>query len=129
MASTTDGTGITGLSHVTVHVPDLDEALAWYTETLGFVERADEAFDGGRWLTVAPAADSPVEMVLMEPDDGARVGQGTTWVLTTADCRATHETLRERGVTFHSPPEAVPWGVSAVFADPYGNPYNLLEPA
>lgn len=33
-----------------------------------------------------------------------------------------------RGVTFLSPPEEVPWGVSAVFVDLYGTVHNLLEP-
>lgn len=122
--------GITGLSHVTVYVADAEEALEWYTATLGFVVRADERFDDGRWLTVSPTADSPVEIVLLEPDeDEELVGQGTMWVLTTEDCRATHERLRDRGVSFVSPPEELPWGVSAVFTDLYGNPYNLLEPA
>lgn len=124
--------GIDGLSHVTIYVEDADEALAWYTDVLGFVTRADETFDGGRWLTVSPTSDAPIEIVLMEPDEPSeadRVGMGTMWVLTTEDCRATAARLEERGVSFVSPPEPMPWGVSAVFTDLYGNPFNLLEPA
>lgn len=131
MPDSTDRPDIAGLSHVTVYVADADEAHTWYTDRLGFVTRADQAFEGGRWLTVAPSTDSPVEIVLMEPDepDGAsRIGQGTMWVFTTPDCRATYEQLRDREVSFVSPPEEMPWGISAVFTDLYGNPFNLLEP-
>jgi catechol 2,3-dioxygenase-like lactoylglutathione lyase family enzyme len=107
-------TGITRLTHVTVLVDDQDEALAWYTEKLGFEKRADEQFGGGtRWVTVAPAPESDVEVVLQEPTSEfhgdraetlrARVGEGTTWVLETDDCRATCEQLRARGVTVTSP--------------------------
>lgn len=119
------------MSHVTVYVEDYEEALEWYTEKLGFVVRSDEEFEGGRWLTVSPKPDSPVEIVLMEPDEPSgmeKVGEGTLWVVTTQDCAETTEILHDRGVEFVSMPEEVPWGVSAIFTDLYGNPYNLLEP-
>lgn len=130
--STDQMPGIEALSHVTVYVEDDEEALEWYTEKLGFVVRSDEEFEGGRWLTVSPKPDSLVEIVLMEPDEPSgmeKVGEGTVWVLTTKDCAETTEILQDRGVEFVSMPEEVPWGVSAIFTDLYGNPYNLLEPA
>lgn len=131
--------GIAGLTHVTVLVDDQDDALDFYTDKLGFEKRADEQFgEGARWVTVAPGPGADVEVVLQEPTPEfhgdraetlrARVGEGTTWVLETDDCRATCEQLQARGVTVTSPPEEVPWGVSAVVEDLYGNPYNLLEP-
>lgn len=121
---------IEALTHVTVYVEDHDEAMEWYRDKLGFVVRSDEKFDGGRWLTVSPHRDSPVEFVLMEPDepDAGVVGMGTMWVVRTSDCRGAAEALMDRGVEFVSGPEEVPWGVSAIFQDLYGNPYNLLEP-
>lgn len=130
---------LTDVTHVTVLVEDTDEALDWYTESFGFEKRADEEFAPGmRWVTVAPPGGH-TEVVLQEPTPeffGAeaaaamadRVGQGTTTVVETDDCRATVEDLRERGVTGSSDPEDVPWGVSAMVEDLYGNPYNLVEP-
>ncbi|WP_227374604.1 hypothetical protein [Haladaptatus halobius] len=49
------------------------------------------------------------------------------WVLETDDCRGTVADLKARGVTVTSAPEEVPWGVSAMVEDLYGNPYNLVE--
>lgn len=126
------------VTHVTVLVEDTDEALDWYTSTLGFEQRSDEEFAPGmRWVTVAPPADS-TELVLQEPnpefhgpDTAAelqrRIGQGTMTVLSVTDCRETVRTLEERGVTITTPPEEVPWGIHANIEDPYGNPYNLVE--
>jgi glyoxalase/bleomycin resistance protein/dioxygenase superfamily protein len=57
----------------------------------------------------------------------AQVGLGTTWVVETDDCRKEHAALAARGIKFRDEPKDMPWGVSAVFEDLYGNPYNLLE--
>jgi predicted enzyme related to lactoylglutathione lyase len=128
------------LTHVTVIVRDQDEALRFYTEQLGMVVRDDRRMGEFRWLTVAPSQDSPVAIVLQKPsapyqapaeveDMLARVGHGTMWVVETRDCRGTAEALKARGVKLTTEPEDMPWGVSAVFTDLYGNPYNLLQPA
>ncbi|WP_227353528.1 VOC family protein [Haladaptatus salinisoli] len=129
---------ITKLTYATVLVEDTDEALSWYTEKLGFEKRSDEEFAPGmRWVTVAPP-DGETEFVLQEPTEEffgeeaaalrSRIGEGTVWVLETDDCRETVAELEGRGVTVADAPEEVPWGVSAVVEDLYGNPYNLVEP-
>lgn len=123
---------ITKLSHVTIIVPDQNEALAWYTEKLGFEKRADDggSMPGYRWLTVAPKGQQGLEIVLFQARDERErswVGQGTLWVLETDDCRTTCKELAARGVTVLSQPDQMPWGVSAIIQDLYGNPYNLLE--
>ncbi|MEO7730371.1 MAG: VOC family protein [Kofleriaceae bacterium] len=126
------------VGHVTVIVRDQDEALRFYTEQLGMAKCEDRVMGGFRWLTVAPPG-ADVAIVLQRPgapfqsaDEAermlARVGQGTTWVLETDDCRQDHAAMTARGVTFTSAPAELPWGVSAVFEDLYGNRYNLLEP-
>jgi uncharacterized glyoxalase superfamily protein PhnB len=130
---------ITKLADVTIVVHDEDEALQWYTEKLGFVKRADVPMGpGSRWLTVSPTPTSDVEIVLQKPNPAVhgdahaetlsqRIGQGTTWVLEADDCRATYDELSARAVTFRGPPKDLPWGVSAVFEDLYGNKFNLLS--
>jgi len=123
---------ITKLSHVTIIVPDQNEALAWYTEKLGFEKRADDggSMPGYRWLTVAPKGQQGLEIALFQARDERErswVGQGTLWVLETDDCRTTCKELETRGVTILSQPDQMPWGVSAIIQDLYGNPYNLLE--
>lgn len=132
---------ITGLIRVTVLVRDQDEALRFYTETLGLEKRADVSFGPGmRWLTVAPRGQSGLEIVLQKPEPamhGAEnaqqmqemVGRGTTWVFACDDCRATFAELRGRGVEFASTPREEPYGIEAVFTDLYGNSFSLLQPA
>ncbi|NYE56484.1 VOC family protein [Carboxydothermus ferrireducens] len=122
------------LSHVTLFVRDQEEALAWYTEKLGFVKREDNNFGHGvRWLTISPANQPEIEFVLFKPfgekaeEQLKLVGKNGTWVFLTSDCRKTCEELAARGVEIVSPPQEVPWGVSALFKDLYGNIYNLVE--
>ena len=125
------------LGHVTVLVRDQGAALKFYRDVLGMEVREDRRMGEYRWLTVAPAGSS-VAIVLQRPGAPfhspelteqllARVGQGTTWVLETSDCRGTAASLSAEGVRFRSEPEEMPWGISAVFEDLYGNPYNLLQ--
>jgi catechol 2,3-dioxygenase-like lactoylglutathione lyase family enzyme len=129
---------ITKLAHVTVIVRDQDEALRFYTDKLGMEKREDRRMGEFRWLTVAPKG-AEVAIVLQRPgapfhtpDEAARllarVGEGTAWVVETDDCRKAHATMAANGVAFSSAPAELPWGVSAVFEDLYGNRYNLLEP-
>ncbi|MBI2303805.1 MAG: VOC family protein [Chloroflexi bacterium] len=131
---------ITKLMRVTIVVRDEEEALNFYTEKLGFVQRADETFGPGvRWLTVAPRDQKHLEIVLQKPNPllhgeaGAkeleeRIGKGTAWVFGTDDCRKTYETLKARGVKFLSPPQEQHYGVQAIFEDLYGNQFVLVEP-
>lgn len=132
---------ITRLARVTIYVHDQDEALAFYTEKLGLEKRSDVTFGpGARWLTVSPAGQTDFEILLQSPVPamhgeefaqkiGERVGQGTTWVFFTDDCRADYATLKGRGVNFSNEPQEQPYGVEAVFQDLYGNSFSLLQPA
>ncbi len=132
---------ITRLARVTIIVRDQEEALRFYTETLGFEKRADATFGpAARWLTVAPPEQHELEIVLQLPDPAmhgeeqaqemlASIGKNPTWVLNTTDCQGDYARLVERGVTFTSPPTEQPYGLEAVFSDLYGNSYSLLQPA
>jgi predicted enzyme related to lactoylglutathione lyase len=128
------------LAHVTVLVTDQDEALRFYMEKLGLEKRHDERMGQFRWLTVALEGQRDVAIVLQRPGPPfqtpeqadellSRVGEGTTWVFETDDCRGDYERLRARGVKFAGPPQDMPWGISAVFEDLYGNKFNLLQPS
>jgi catechol 2,3-dioxygenase-like lactoylglutathione lyase family enzyme len=130
---------LTKVTQVSLLVRDQEEALKWYTEKLGLEVRADSPFPGGegRWLTIAPKGQQELEIVLEPPEWGLEsdsetkaqmVGKAPGWVITTDDCRQDYEVLNARGVKFVSPPEELPWGISAVFEDLYGHQHNLLEP-
>jgi len=130
---------INKITHVPLLVKDQEEALAWYTEKLGFEIRANDPFPNNpeyRWITIAPPGQTEVEFLLQPPEWGTEgdpesragmVGKTPGFVLQSTDCHKDYETLTAKGVQFISPPEDLPWGVSALFADLYGYVHNLLE--
>jgi catechol 2,3-dioxygenase-like lactoylglutathione lyase family enzyme len=130
---------ISRLSHVALLVRDQQEALDWYTQKLGFEVRSDEPFPNNpeaRWVTVAPAGQTDLEVLLQPPEWGPEgepgdraglVGKAPGFVLASTDCRRDYEDLKARGVEFTGPPMEMPWGVSVVFFDLYGYVHNLVE--
>ena len=57
------------------------------------------------------------------------IGQYPGFVLASSDCHKDYQKLSPKGVFFVSPPEDLPWGISALFADKYDYVRNLLETA
>ena len=129
-------------AHLWVH--DQEQALAFYTEKLGMEVRSDVTLPemgDFRWLTVSPAGQEDVSIVLMaipgEPMIDAETkkqieelmakGFAGSVFLTTEDCRGEYETLRERGVEFTEAPEERPYGIDAGFRDPSGNSIRLTQ--
>jgi uncharacterized glyoxalase superfamily protein PhnB len=125
-------------------VQDQEEALAFWTEKVGFEVRADVTMaemGDFRWLTVGPPGQEDVAIVLMaipgEPiidpatqgqiRDLAAKGFAGTVFITTDDCHADYETLRARGVEFTEAPEERPYGIDAGFRDPSGNAVRLTQ--
>ena len=125
-------------------VHDQDEALAFYTEKLGWEVRADVTMPemgNFRWLTVGPASQPDFSVVLMavpgQPvlDDETRKqvldlsakGFAGTLFLTTDDAQASYEELKARGVEFSEEPEERPYGIDAGFHDPSGNSFRLTQ--
>ena len=124
---------ITRISHLTVYVHDQDETLGWYQENLGFEVCMDDSklVPELRWLTISPAANRDTQIVLMparNDDERSRVGSNLITVLNTDDCRGDMARLAANGVEIVEAPGEVPWGVSGVIRDLYGNPYNLVGP-
>lgn len=132
------------LSHVNVWVHDQDEALAWYTQKLGFEVREDVTLaelGGFRWLTVGPAGQDGVALALMtvpgppvfdaDTADAVRnvMAKGAAGGLffSTDDCRGTYEELRGRGVEFTEEPSERPYGIDAGLRDPSGNAIRLVQ--
>jgi catechol 2,3-dioxygenase-like lactoylglutathione lyase family enzyme len=132
------------IANAQVWVHDQDEALEFYTKKLGMEVRSDVSLPemgGFRWLTVGPAGQPDVSIVLMaipgppmidaETDRQIRElmakGFAGTVFLTTDDCRKSYEELLARGVEFVEPPEDRPYGVDAGFRDPSGNSFRLTQ--
>ena len=123
------------IATVTLVVADYDEAIAWYTQKLQFRLFEDTGLgDGKRWVTVGPA-EGGVRLLLAEAkndDERSRIGNQTGGrvflFLETGDFSRDHSAMLSRGVEFREQPRHEPYGTVAVFADLYGNLWDLLEP-
>ena len=122
---------------VTLVVADYDAAIAWYTGVLGFRLLEDTPLGAGkRWVVVAPQDGASTALLLaLAVGDGqaARIGDQTggrvAFFLHTDDFARDHAAMQARGVDFLEAPRREAYGTVAVFADLYGNRWDLLEPA
>jgi catechol 2,3-dioxygenase-like lactoylglutathione lyase family enzyme len=119
-------------------VRDYDEALAFYVGTLGFdlIEDSYVAEQDKRWVVVAPPGAVESRLLLARAigeEQSSRIGNQTGGrvflFLYTDDFWRDYEAYRSRGVTFVREPKTEPYGTVAVFRDPYGNLWDLLQPA
>ena len=132
------------IANAQLWVHDQDEALAFYTQKVGMEIRSDVTLPelgDFRWLTVGPAGQEGIGVVLMaipgppvfDKETSEQVkelmakGAAGTVFLTTDDCRASYEELKGRGVEFIDQPEERPYGIDAGFRDPSGNHLRLTQ--
>jgi predicted enzyme related to lactoylglutathione lyase len=132
------------IANAQLWVHDQDEALAFYTQKLGWEVGVDVTvpeLGNFRWLTVSPVGQDDFAVVLMaipgppvmDAETAEQVkalmakGFAGTVFLTTDDCRASYEELRKRGVEFSEAPEERPYGIDSGFRDPSGNSFRLTQ--
>ena len=132
------------IANAQLWVHDQDEALAFYTQKLGMEVRADVTLPemgDFRWLTVSPAGQEDISIVLMaipgaplmDDETGQQVrdlmakGFAGAVFLTTDDCQASYDELKSRGVEFTEAPEERPYGIDCGFRDPSGNSFRLTQ--
>jgi catechol 2,3-dioxygenase-like lactoylglutathione lyase family enzyme len=121
---------------VALVVANYDEAIAWYSERLGFLLLEDVDLGGGkRWVTVAPANGQGARLLLAEASDAAQrqsignqTGGRVFLFLETDDFVRDHAAMQDKGVEFREAPRFEPYGTVAVFADLHGNLWDLIEP-
>ncbi len=125
------------LCYVALLVPDYDEAIAYYTQTLGFDLVSDTAIaeePGKRWVSLAPPGSSETRILLARataPEQTARIGDqsgGRVFLfLHTDDFWRDYKAFSARGVAFMETPRTEAYGTVAVFKDYLGNKWDLLE--
>jgi catechol 2,3-dioxygenase-like lactoylglutathione lyase family enzyme len=131
------------LANVQVWVNDQEEALAFYTDKLGFEVREDVTvpeLGNFRWLSVGVPGQDVAIVLMAVPgapvfDDETRqqildlLAKGASGGLffTTEDCRASFQELAARGVEFTQEPTEQPYGVDAGFRDPSGNQFRMVQ--
>ena len=116
-------------------VRDYDEAIAFYTEKVGFelIEDTDMGC-GKRWVVVSPKGASETRVLLAKAgnDDqvsaiGNQTGGRVGFFLNTDDFERDHKRMVDAGVHFLEAPRDEPYGMVAVFEDLYGNKWDLLQ--
>jgi len=116
-------------------VRDYDDAIAFYTEVLGFelIEDTYQPQQDKRWVVVRPKG-SQASLVLArasKPDQDAFIGNqagGRVFLfLRTDDFWRDYEDYTAKGVRFVRPPAEQPYGTVAVFEDLYGTLWDLVE--
>ena len=132
------------VSNAQIWVHDQEEALAFYTEKLGWEIRADVTLPemgDFRWLTVGPPGQEEFSVVLMAipgppvfQEDTAEMlrevvsrGVAAPIFLSTDDVYSDYEALKARGVEFVDSPEERPYGIDSSFRDPSGNHFRLTQ--
>lgn len=128
--------GNRAIATVALVVRNYDEAIAWYVDRLGFVLTEDVDLGGGkRWVTVRPGQGQGARLLLAEASDEAQEGRignqtgGRVFLfLETDDFARDHQAMLAGGVEFREAPRFEAYGTVAVFADLYGNLWDLIEP-
>ena len=132
------------LTNVQIWVHDQDEALSFYTETLGLELRRDVTvpeLGNFRWLSVGVPGQEDVAITLMAvpgpPVFDAETAEQVRSVLAkgatgglffdTDDIQGSYEELKGRGVEFQQEPTEQPYGTDVGFRDPSGNSMRLAQ--
>ena len=124
--------------HVALVVRDYDEAIDFYCNTLGFtlVDDTYQPEQDKRWVVVRPPGDSATNLLLAQASNerqekfiGDQAGGRVFLFLQTDDFQRDYEAMVEKGVKFVREPKIESYGTVAVFADLYGNLWDLFQQA
>jgi len=123
---------ITGVALI---VPDYDAAIRFFCDVLQFRLVEDIPQGSKRWVTVEPAGGG-VRLVLARAEGAEQVaaiglqGGGRVWLfLQTQDFAGDHARMLAAGVVFEETPRHETYGVVAVWRDPWGNRWDMIQPA
>ena len=116
-------------------VPDYDAAISFYVDVLGFTLDQDITLDAGkRWVRVTPPGATGGSLILARADgdaQGAAIGNQTGgrvgFFFGTDDFARDHAAMCARGVAFEEAPRQEPYGTVAVWRDPFGNRWDLIQ--
>lgn len=122
------------LSTLSILVPTYEAGLAFFVGQLGFDLLEDSDHGGGkRWVKVAPKGAETAFLLAQAstPEQTAAIGNqggGRVWlILETDDFARDYAAYLAAGITFEEDPRHEPYGTVAVFCDPFGNRWDLIE--
>lgn len=122
------------LGQVALLVPDYDEAIAYFTEKLGFALVEDTALSAEkRWVVVSPGEGGARLLLAKAANEkqraqiGEQMGGRVGFFLYVDDFDARHARMKSRGVAFVEEPRRETYGKVVVFEDKYGNRWDMIE--
>ena len=125
------------IAHISLVVDDYDRAVEFYTQKLHFTLLEDTVLsESKRWVRIAPPGSTGCSLLLAkastrEQEDrvGNQTGGRVFLFLHTDNFQRDYQNLLNHGITIVRKPVAETWGTVAVFADLYGNLWDLIEPS
>lgn len=122
------------ISAITMVVPNYDDAIAFYVGALGFsLEEDTQLSPTKRWVRVAPTSGGTALLLAVADDEqqasaiGNQTGGRVSFFLQTDNFARSHEKFLANGVKFLEQPRHEIYGTVAVFQDPSGNKWDLIE--
>ena len=122
------------ITAVALVVPDYDAAIRFFCDVLGFALIDDIDKGRKRWVTVEPVGGG-LRLVLAQAEGAAQqaaIGNqagGRVWLfMQTDDFARDHARMTAAGVVFEEVPRHEPYGIVAVWRDPFGNRWDLIQP-
>lgn len=123
------------LGAVAILVPSYEEGLRFFAGALGFdVIEDTELAPGKRWVLVGPPGSSETRLLLATAASdeqraaiGSQGGGRVFLFLHTDDFWRDHTRYKAAGVRFLEEPRTESYGTVAVFQDPFGNKWDLLQ--
>ena len=127
---------IQSIVHVALVVKDYDDAIDFYTNTLGFelIEDTYQPEQDKRWVVVSPPNSNGATLLFARasndeqtPFIGNQSGGRVFLFLNSDDFWRDYNSLKDKGVEFEREPKEADYGMVAVFKDLYGNLWDLLQ--
>jgi len=118
-------------------VDDYDEAIAFYTQKLHFDLIEDKKMsETKRWVVVSPKGEGEMSLLLAEASNenqkksvGNQTGGRVFLFMHTDDFDRDYQNLLDQNIKIVREPVLEEWGKVAVFADLYGNLWDLIQPS
>jgi uncharacterized glyoxalase superfamily protein PhnB len=124
------------LAGISLVVNDYDEAIEFYTRKLSFTLLEDTRMsDTKRWVVIAPPGSTGCTLLLAKAANdaqkaavGNQTGGRVFLFLHTDNFDRDYKQMQEAGIEFIESPRQEAYGKVVVFADLYGNRWDLIEP-
>ena len=124
------------IAHISLLVSDYDEAINFYTKKLNFTLIEDTPIsDNKRWVLIAPPGSRECYLLLAKASSeeqkkyiGNQTGGRVFLFLYTDDFERDYQNLIRENIQIVRTPKHESYGTVAVFADLYGNLWDLIQP-